>query len=183
MKLNLEVEIDWIDEEQGIDEVVKESIISSIVRTVGDKVRDEIAKDAEKTLKESIATQVNEKINQMFDDFSNQPVTVRDSYGDITAQHESVRHMMKDRFDRFLTETVDEKGNSHSGYGRKMTRTEYLMQEQINKFAKEFTDTTVKAVTAEMKKTVSEGLTQRLGAELMTVLKVNEMIGLPEGRK
>ena len=39
MKLNLEVEIDWIDEEQGIDEVVKESIISSIVRTVGDKVR------------------------------------------------------------------------------------------------------------------------------------------------
>jgi len=182
MKLNLEVEIDWIDEEQGIDEVVKQSIIDSVVNQIGNKVNDRVQKEVDKIINEQITSKISDRIGEMFDAFASEPVKVRDEYGDVKAQYDSVREMLKARFDKFLTEMVDDSGKP-STYGNKMTRTEYLFKYQINKFADDFTKTTVKQVSEEVKKTVQEGLTQRLGAELMTVLKVNELIGLPEGRK
>lgn len=182
MKLNLEVEIDWIDEESGIDEVVKQSIISAVVNSVESKVNTKIQKEVDALINKQITSQINTKINKMFDDFAKQPVKILDTYGDVTGQYGSVREMLKTRFDTFLTEMVDDNGKVTS-YGSRMTRTDYLFKHQINSFATEFTKNTVTQVREEVKKTVQEGLTQRLGAELMSVLKVNEMLQISDGKK
>ena len=38
MKLNLEVELDWIDEEMNIDDTVKQNVINAVVNKVQTKI-------------------------------------------------------------------------------------------------------------------------------------------------
>ena len=79
-----------------------------------------------------------------------------------------------------MEQTVDEKGATYDGnYGNKHKRIYFIIDKQLKDFANKFTDDAVKTVSAEIKEHVKNGLTNKLGAELMKVLKVNDMLKLP----
>jgi hypothetical protein len=108
-------------------------------------------------------------------------LTITDHYGDVIKCYKSVTDVIKERFDNFMRQTVDEKGNTYDGsYGKKYQRLTFIIDEQLKKFADKFTTDAVKTVSDEIKVHVKEGLTAKLGAELMKVLRVNEMLQLPE---
>lgn len=178
MKLNLEIDLDWIDEEKGLDETVKEQIIDGILNRVEAKISSKIEEKVNKVIDETIVLKINEKVDSIFTDFISRKVTLSDNYGSEIKVYESMESLIKERFDNFLNEKVDKEGKI-SSYGAQFSRLEFIIDKQLKDFANKFTTDAVKTVSEEIKLHVKEGLTNKLGAELMNVLKVNEMLALP----
>ncbi len=115
----------------------------------------------------------------LFNDFMSREVVLTDSYGSKMKVYPTVTDVIKERFDNFMTQTVNNEGKTYDGYGEKHTRLTYIIDNQLKEFANKFTTDAVKQVSDEIKQHVKDGLTTKLGAELMSVLKVNEMLALP----
>ena len=180
MKLNLEIDLDWIDEEKGLDETVKEQIIEGVVSKVQKNLGEKVEQKINSIIDTTIVDRINSLTDEVFDDFVNKEVCLSDKWGDKIKCYPTLKDLLKERFDNFLTQTVDEKGNSYDGnYGQKFTRITFIIDKQLKDFANKFTTDAVKQVSDEIKVHVKEGLTTKLGAELMNVLKVNEMLQLP----
>ena len=178
MKLNLELNIDWLDEEMSLDEAVRQNVIDSIVSKIQAKVEEQVQKNAEDLISQTIVDKINAKTEELFDDFMNKEVILHDKYGDVVNSYENVTEVIKNRFDNFLTQKVDEDGKiaSNNSYGKTYQRLEYVIDKQLKSFAEKFTTDAVKKVSAEIQEHVQSGLTQKLGAELMKVLKVEKML-------
>lgn len=183
MKLNLEIDLDWIDEEKGLDETVKEQIIDGVVNRVEKQISEKIETKVNKVIDETIIQKITEQTDALFSEFINRPVTLTDSYGGKIKVYERMEDLIKERFDKFMVQPVDEKGNStESSYGKKYQRLEFIIDKQLKEFANKFTTDAVASVSAEIKQHVQQGLTTKLGAELMKVLKVNEMLKISNGK-
>ena len=183
MVLNLSIELDWIDEDMSIDDVVKQQIISGVMSKVGNQVKDKIEQKINSSIDTLIVKKVNQLTDKMFKDFTKRKITLTDGYGDRLKVYNTLTDYMKRKFDNFLLDTVDEKGNSYDGsYVSKFKRLDFVIDVQLKKFEDEFTTNTVKKVSEEIKKHVADGLQAKLGNELMTVLKVDEMLKLPGKR-
>lgn len=177
MKLNLEIELDWIDEEMNLDDTVKENVINSVVNKIQKGVEEKVEKSINATIDKTIVDKINEKTDQMFNDFINREISVSDSYGSTIKTYEKLSDLIKERFDNFMEQTVDEKGNAtNSSYSTKHKRIYFIVDKQLKDFAEKFTSDAVKTVSAEIKDHVKDGLTNKLGSELMKVLKVNDML-------
>jgi len=127
---------------------------------------------------------IDKKTDDLFNEFITRPVTLTDGYGSKIKVYETIEHLIKERFDNFLIQPVDDNGKATSkdSYGTKHQRIEYIINKQLKDFANEFTTSAVKKVSEEIKNHVKEGLTTKLGAELMNVLKVNEMLKIGNGK-
>lgn len=180
MKLNLEIELDWIDEEMNLDDVVKDQIISGVMKKINEKVLSKIEDKINNTIDKTIIARINKCTDKMFKDFLKRPVNITDRYGDSIEHYKNVNEVIKMRFDNFMTQTVDEKGNTYDGsYSKKFQRLEFVIDKQLKDFANKFTTDAVKRVSEEIKLHVKDGLTNKLGAELMQVLKVDKMLQMP----
>lgn len=181
MKLNLEIDIDWIDEDSSIDEAVKQSIIDQVINTVGKKVEEKVVHVAEQKINDTIINKIDELVEKTFNEFMSKEVSITDSYGSVVNTYENIEAVIKEKFDNYLTQKVDEKGKV-SSYGNQYTRITYFIDKQLKEFSDKFTTDAVKQVSDEIKHHVKSGLTQKLGSELMKVLKVEKLIGLPESK-
>jgi Zn/Cd-binding protein ZinT len=179
MKLNLEVELDWIDDEMNLDDTIKQNIIDAVIKKIEKNVESQVEKNINKTLGETIVNKINEMTENLFNDFMNKEISLSDRYGDKIEVYPNVKALIKKRFDNFMEQTVDENGKTYEGsYGTKYQRIYYIIDKQLKSFANKFTEDAVKTVSSEIKEHVKEGLTTKLGAELMKVLKVNDMLKL-----
>lgn len=177
MKLNLEIQLDWIDDEMNLDETVRQNIIDAVVNKIQAKTEDKVKSAIDKIIDETTVKKINEMTEAMFNDFVNRRVTITDSYGSKIKVYESVNDIIKERFDNFMTQKVDNEGKtSSSSYNSTASRVEFIIDKQLKDFANKFTTDAVKSVSEEIKQHVKDGLTTKLGAELMNVLKVNEML-------
>jgi len=181
MKLNLEVELDWIDEDMNLDDTVKQNVIDAVVRKIQSNVELQVEKKINDTIDKVVLAKINKMTEKLFSDFMKREISITDGYGDKIKVYKNTTELIKERFDKFMEQTVDEKGNTYEGtYGNKYKRIYFIIDEQLKKFANEFTTNAVKTVSEEIKQHVKDGLTTKLGNELMKVLKVNEMLQLPE---
>jgi|SRR6185503_7174847 len=182
MKLNVEIDLDWIDESMSIDETIKQNIIESIVNRIQEKVEEKVEGKINDIIDSTIVSKINTLTENLFNDFMNKEIQITDSYGSTIKQYPNVTAVIKERFDNFMNQTVDDKGNTYEGsYGTKYKRLTFIIDKQLKEFADAFTKDAVKKVSDEIKTHVQTGLTTKLGAELMKVLKVNEMLSLPSG--
>lgn len=183
MKLSLEIELDWVDEESNLDETVKQNIIDAVVSKIQKNVETKVEGKINAIIDETIMTKINVMTENLFNDFMSKEVQLTDSYGSKIKCYPNVTAVIKERFDNFMTQKVDEKGNTtHSTYGKTYDRLTFIIDKQLQDFANKFTTEAVKQVSEEIKTHVKDGLTSKLGAELMKVLKVNEMLALPTGK-
>lgn len=181
MKLNLEIDLEWIDEEKGLDESVKEQIIKGVVSKIQKQIETKIETRINDTIDKTVVAKINQQTDLLFNDFISRPVTISDNYGSQLKVYDKMEDLIKERFDKFMVQTVDDKGNTYDGsYGTKYTRLVFIIDKQMKEFADKFTKDAVTQVSAEIQKHVKDGLTQKLGSELMKVLKVNEMLKLNE---
>jgi len=177
MKLNVEIEIDWIDDQMTIDDIIKQEIITGITSRISEALEKEVKSKVEKDLDSRVIQKVDENTQAMFDEFISREVAITDKYGDTIKVWPSLKDLMKDRFDKFLEQKVDSDGKSYDGnYKTTTTRIYYMIYNQLKKFADKFTSDTVKTVSEEIRKHVELGLTNKLGSELMKVLKVDKML-------
>ena len=176
MKLNVSVEMDWLayDEEgdAGVspDQLVKDAIIRGVMDRISNQLIDEVRSAASKLAMERI----NETITSMLENFLDQPVVITDRYGDVRERHESVREMMKQEFDNFLSQKVDKDGKptTSCSYGDSYTRLTWLTDKRIAEAAKTFMKQVGDQVEATLKKEMDAEAKARVSKLIMDKLDI-----------
>jgi hypothetical protein len=121
------------------------------------------------------------KTLEAFNQFMEREITITNEYGNTVKQYPNVNNLIEEKWDKFITLTVDSStgkpvGRNDYVNGQRMKRIEYMIDHQLKQMSDKFTTETVKRVSEEIKKYVESGLTNKLGSELMSLLKVDKML-------
>lgn len=169
-KFNIAVELDWIDENGGIDDIVKTEIISAITDKLSNEITEEIIKKAQKTISEKVLSSIDTKVNEITEQLLNKRFDVTDQWGDVKKSNTSVIELLKGRLDDFLNEKVDKDGRVTSYNGVK--RIDWVISKNIDCNLQ----ATVNNAAAEVKKGLEKYIDTTLKAQIGE--KVAKIIGL-----
>jgi hypothetical protein len=178
MKLMVEVQLDWLDEGGKVDSVVKDEIVSMVAGRIDEESMEAMKSEAAET----ISRQVDKRINDLLNEFLDRPVVVTDNYGDKIAEHESVLEMIKDRFDKFMTQVVDQYGKPTAGCGHgksPTTRLDWMLDQRINSRAEEISKGIVDQVESKIKTSVNDAVKSKITD---TLLKKIDLAGAIAGK-
>ncbi|PLR93229.1 hypothetical protein [Bacillus sp. T33-2] len=176
MKLNVTVDIDWLEEDESIDEAIKRQIISGVVKRISDDVISSVKRDAENQVQE----RVSELVDATYNEFLSGTVTLTDRWGDVTKKDVSIKSLIKNQCDNWLTEKVNDRGEA-SSYSANYTRVEYFVKNQIEKQTKEMSNQIVTKVNQEMKKFITDSLKDSIGEKLLKEIGVEELLKKVKG--
>jgi len=131
MKMTVDFELDWVHDNDTIDEAVSRQIVKHAVSQVGEKV----IKAIQNGVNERLVTKTDEFLEGVLSTFMTKNIVVTDKWGNEVARYESVNEVLEEKFDRFITEAVDRNGKTSRDRGGKVdgtARLEYLMQKHID---------------------------------------------------
>ena len=77
MKINIEVDVEWIGEEGNIDEIIKKEISDTVVNTITKKIE----KEMEEKATAAVSGKVDDMCNSLISEFLKRKVTVTDKWG------------------------------------------------------------------------------------------------------
>lgn len=182
MKLNVSVELGYLDEEgTTIEDVVRERIVKEVV----DRIRDKAIKDVEKKAVRQMAIvekSLNDAINKRMEEWLAGEVVITDKWGDVKFEG-TLDDMLKKRFDNFWSQQVDNNGDSFSGYGS-VTRMQWLIDQRVANLSKKFTKDLASKVSRHVKETLTDQLKATIGGELVENLgvpRIVEQLKVPRG--
>lgn len=136
MKVNVEFNLDWIGDEDNIDDAVSRKIIQQASDKVGEKIITAIKNHVDSAMNEKI----DDFLNKVLSEFLNRNIILTDKWGKEVARHENVVAMLETRFDEFITESVDAQGKTAKDRGCRIDgvpRIDYLAKSHINAKLKE----------------------------------------------
>ena len=173
-KIKLEIDLDWLGEDGSVDETIKEEIINNITS----KVNKDILKTAENTAKERIeeviSLRIDEHVNKILEEMMLKEFQPVDRYGDAVGKKKTVKGMIKDRLDNYMTESVDSNGNkTEDRYNSKSTRMEWIlskiattdMKRQIDKVTEEANKKIKQYIESELKAKLGENMSKLIGID------------------
>ncbi|URN94527.1 MAG: hypothetical protein NAG76_22365 [Candidatus Pristimantibacillus lignocellulolyticus] len=167
-KFNIEVELDWINED-SIDEVMQQKIINGIQ----DKLTKDISAKMEKQLSEIITNRVKTIADAMLQEVTKKSLgeiqmPVTDGGWGSKVEFISLTQFIGKRFEKFMTEKkLDERGNK-ADYSRdaKYTISEYLLHGYLEKELLGKVTKTIEKARTDAEKTVVKTLEENLQAQL-----------------
>ncbi|KGD75249.1 hypothetical protein HA49_08410 [Tatumella morbirosei] len=170
MKLNIQVEIDWIGEGGDLDSEVKHEIISGVKNAISRdclaKVEKEASTQINQAINESIAAAkkaIEQKAITFADDWLEKEVTITDKWGDAQ-DCLTITDLIKRTFDRLMEKKVTDSGSFDVGYGngtRLITwltdkRVQDVVQEKLKGINKDIDRQITEAVNAGIRKNVAD---------------------------
>lgn len=176
MKLNVTVDIDWLGEDESIDEAIKSQIIRGVVKTISDDVIRSVKNEATKQVEQ----RVSELVDSTYNEFLNGTVNLTDRWGEVTKKDVSIKSLIKAQCDKWLTEKVDENGKT-STYNANYTRAEYFVKHQISRETKSMSEQLVRKVNDEMKKFITDSLKNSIGEKLVKEIGIDDLLKKVKG--
>ena len=108
MKLNLEIEVEWLREDYTVDESIKKEVIASLANTIRHGLKDNL----QRKVSSRVSVKVDEWIMEQLHLFCDRRIKITDKWGDTQEYHESVTDMFKAKFDEFFNASVDKDGKT-----------------------------------------------------------------------
>ena len=93
MKLNITIDIDWIDEEGNLDDEVKQRIINRLSQ----KIESDFLKDSAKRIAESANKLITAKTEMLINSVLEEPVTISDGWGRNNEKYDSIMDMVEQK--------------------------------------------------------------------------------------
>ena len=160
MKISVDFNLDWFEEERDLDEAIQSRIISEVVKKVSEKINE--------TAIEKISLKVNEildeKIKTMFDDFMDKSFDVCDQWGDVKHKNVNVKNLLKEKLDKLLTEKVDLNGNptQYNGTLRYLQILDQQSKKQIDEFITNISKNVIQGVKADINEEAQKKITKAI---------------------
>lgn len=173
-KFNITVDLDWISEDGQIDEIVKTEIIDSIVNKFNKSISEEIIKKAEEEISKKIDSVINEKVNEITEQLLNRRFDLTDDWGDIKRKNVTVIELLKEKLDNFLSEKVDENGQTNS-YRANITRLSYIINKNIDYTMKQKVDEAAKEIKKGLEKYIEDTLKAQIGENVAKLIGINKI--------
>lgn len=171
MKLKIEVDIDYLNDEEGsLDEQIQERIAQSIIERVSKesigKIESRVSKIMEK--------RVDEVVDAAYKEMMGKAIAITNEWGEVVKSFPNAYEMIKSKFDVWLTERVDNDGRK-SSYGDQ-SRLDLIIKKQLDKTADTFTKNAIKEVTEKIKTVLSDDLKLALGDRLINMMELDKII-------
>lgn len=162
MKFNIEVEVDWLDEDQSLDNELKEQIKDGIINRISEKSIEDLKVQASKM--------AVEKVEKWLDDFLAAEIgTVKFPYGKYDGwsnqQPEmlTIPEIISKEFEKALRQPVNSKGEyTESSYSKFGTRLEWL----TGKLAEKIADEKIKSFVSGFYRDIETFLSEKLKSAL-----------------
>lgn len=175
MKFNIEVELDYIDEEGSLDDAIKNSILSSVTKIVMEKVSKQVDAKLDKIIISAAEKKAKQIVNQIAKNFTTRKFDRKDEYGDVIEVDLTVKEILKKEFNNFWNAPVD-KDDRRNSYGRTMTRIEWTIEKHIEEHSRDFAQKITKDTENKIKATMKENLSKSIGAKLISELGFDKML-------
>ena len=171
--MKITCEIDWVGEDATVDDVLKEEVIGAVVQHIAKRFSNEMFKEVEKKASDELAAKADGIMTRLIDRFTKREIKVTDAWGDVKEEYENVDELLKSKFDKFLTQTVDRNGKSVSScsYGDKYKRLDYILDKRIKERADELT----KEIVASVDKKIE---TQKAKIHQLAIEKIAKKLDL-----
>lgn len=171
MKLKIEVDIDYLSDEDGsLDQQIQERIAQNIIERVS---KESIGK-IEARVSQIMDKRVDEVVNTAYHEMMGKEIAITNGWGDTIQSFPNAAEMIKSKFDNWLTEKVDDSGNRSSYNGQ--TRLDLIIKKQLDKVAADFTKNAIKEVTEKIKTVLSDDLKLALGDRLINMMELDKII-------
>ncbi|MFW9872187.1 MAG: hypothetical protein ACFFG0_03720 [Candidatus Thorarchaeota archaeon] len=177
MKIKTEIEIDWIDGDEGdqsIDEIVKGEIINNIVSKISKQLIEKIEKETSEKISSQINNVVDKEINKITNNFLNKNVTITDRWGE-KIKEAKITDILKEKFDEFWNTPVDKDGRT-SSYGDKKKRIDWFGDAKIKEMGKKYSEDLAKMVNKKVEEVMTDSLKIALGDNIVKKLGVPQII-------
>ena len=155
MKINVEFDLEWVDDEDTIDGAVSRKIISMAVEQIGEKIITAIKNSVD----EKMNAKVDDFLNDVLSGFMDRNIIITDKWGKEVARHETVNNLLETRFDEFITESVDKDGKTSRERGCRIDgvpRIDYMATRHIDTKMKELTVSITKEIDQYFKEKIVE---------------------------
>lgn len=168
MKLNITVDIDWIEEDGNIDEEVKHQIIQGVKQAISSnclaKVEAEASTQINKAIDESITRAqkaIEAKAINFADEWLEKEVSITDKWGD-TVECLTITDLIKKTFDNLLEKKVDSSGQFCDSYGRGARLIDWLTGQRVQNVVEEKLKTLSKEIDGQITKAVNSGIRENV---------------------
>lgn len=176
MKFNVEIDLDWVEEDSTIDSEIKHQIISNIENKVFKSLQDQVIASAKEKIDSQIADLVNQNVHAMVAEkvsaLMTQNRTSTDQYGRVLKENFTIESMLIDAVDGAVNNKVLDK-NGRIASNSYDNRAEYSyfdyyakkdIPEMVNEKVKKLGDQVKKdielLVTEKIKTQVADNLTE-----------------------
>lgn len=173
MKFNVEIDLDWIEEDSSIDEEVKHQIINSIENKCLKSLQEQVISSAKEKINSQIEDLVNENIHKLVSEKVAELMklnrTSTDQYGRVIKENFTIESMLIEHIDGAITKKVLTSSGSYASdhYRAEYSYFDYYLKkdipEMVTKKVKDLGDQVKKdielLVTEKIKTQVADNLT------------------------
>lgn len=161
-KLNLELEIDWIDEDMNLDDVVRDKIMSKIEKSVVAKINEKVMKDSEERIYKQVDELITIAIKDRIENFLSTPRDITDQYGDVIRKNVTVEGLLKEKMESAMTQKTLNKNGETAGYGCEYSIFEFFAGKNMNRMVSE----RVSALADDTKKEIEQMVATQIKANI-----------------
>ena len=178
--MNVEVEIDWLDEDGDINSVVKQEIISKVSNQIKVGVLEKIKHKIEDRVIKTIDKRVVLESDKIVKGFLNRKYSVQDKWGDQIETGVTIKGRIKKNLEKYWNELVNRRGetlknNYHSDELYK-SRVQRYIDEKIESHSKDFAKTLTQDTENKIKASMKKNLADTIGAKLVTELGLDKLL-------
>ena len=162
MKINVEFDLDWVEDEDTIDSAVSRKIIDKAVSKVGENIIEAIKKNVDNQL----ANKIDDYLQTVLTGFMDRNIIITDKWGNEVSRYESVNEMLEERFDNFMSEEVDSNGKTSKQRGCSVNGSP-----RIDHLARKHIDSKINEITVETNKKIVEYFSSKISAAKANIHK------------
>ncbi|WP_278383345.1 hypothetical protein [Alteromonas mediterranea] len=193
MKMNVEIEIDWLEEDSTIDQVMQEEITSAVVSRISTQCLNRVEERARKAIDDAIsgaivsATKlIEDRAIAHAEQWLTQEVAITDKWGDVV-ETGSIMDIIKQSYDNTLNKPVDAEGRfiTPSSYSRGTPLINYLVSDKVKNAVSERVKDVSRQIDEAIKREIDTGIKENVAskfAEMVVSTAHSQQKSLP-GKK
>jgi hypothetical protein len=182
-KIMIEMELDWLNEEQSIDDAIKQEVISSLKAKITADATKEITKELSTTIQETTGKVIDEFLGETLrGKIENMKIPYKGSTWDSKVEMMPMSKFIGMQYEQFLNKKVFDENGCEPRYSNdaKLSINEYFVK---NYLEKELTGKVSKLIQNARKdaeetiiKTLEQTLKSQLSVDIIQRLNIPEML-------
>ena len=177
MKFNVEIDLDWVEEDTTIDEEIKRQIIRKVEGNVTENLKKEITESAkaqiEKTVLETAVSAVNARVAELMQEKR----VVTDKNGRVVDDSFSLDNKLIEIIDSALTKkTLNADGSTTNSYNAKYSMFEFMATKNIEKMVDERVALHAAKVSKDIESLVTEKIKTQVADKLTALIVDNSTV-------
>lgn len=182
-KFNIEVELDWLDEDESIDEEIKRQVIAGLQKS--------ITRNVEKEIEEKMGERINEEVGKVVETFIKRlaieklgsiQMPKKTGYYSSEVQYVSLTEFIGDKFENMMSEKSLSKNGGKPDRRNDATYSviEYLTQgyiaDELNGKIIDMIQTAKTQAEESLIKNLEDNLQRQLNADMIQKLNIPELL-------